>query len=258
MALGNGQQVLLCLAAITTLVLFESNHWIAGAALAVLMTKYSFGVFVALALVACGYLDTVAFAALISVAAWLFVSWWIHSDPWQVLLAPLHVAERDVPISRFDLSSMVRQLAKAHPAALSLGLPAIGLLDLLAFGWLFSMRRLLWRNGRFILPIVGFGVMMSLGSVYHLDYDLLGVLIGFAAWLLIEPGAPSMLTRWGFVTLAMFYWMLPRLARFFPRTGNPFDMPWAICGFALVSIGAALLLLRQTRRALLHQDTSAP
>lgn len=234
--LGNGQQAILCLFALT-LIMTQSHRpaW-SGFGLALLMAKYSFGVPVAVALVILGRLPTVLVAAAWSVFGWLFLSFWTHSSPLDTLLLPVKVASQDVPVSFFDLLSEFRILEREHLSTVRVGGAVILGVNAAFFAFLGWKRRALLAHPHGETAAVAAASLMSLGTLYHLGYDLV-VCLFWAGSMLLTSHRVHASFKLGLPLMFLAYWTLPRVAKFLPV--NVLTQDWMVALLACGLIAAA-------------------
>lgn len=242
--LGNGQQAMLCLFGLTLLMQHARQPWLGGLGLAILVTKYTFGVPVGAALLLLGCFGTVAVGAALSIAGWLFLSFWTHTSPLDTLLLPMKVASQDVPVSFFDLLSVFRILEReqllAAPGAMRMAAGAILAVNAAFFAVVWWRRRALLAHPHGLTAALAGAALMSLGTIYHLGYDLVVTLFWAGALLLLRPTVGR---AYKLSLLAMFlvYWSLPRVAKFLPV--NPLNLDWMVALLALGLIAEAFRLV---------------
>jgi hypothetical protein len=245
LTLVNGQQALLCLLGLTLMAEGKDKPWLGGLGLAILVSKYSFGVPVGLAYLLMGRWRAVLVAAGLSVGAWLFMCAWTNSPLLETLLAPLTVASRDVPVGPFDLLSVFRILNKQDLLPMQWGAAVILATNAAFFIALWLRRERLWADPVGVHRAIGAACLMSLGTIYHLSYDMAVSLFPMAALLLLDPpGGRRFQLSLGLMFLA--YWLLPRFLRFLPH--DPRGDAWLVALMSAGLIAFAFTLL--TRRAL--------
>jgi hypothetical protein len=243
LAIGNGQQAVLCLAAVMMVWVGRDRPWLAGLGLALLACKYSFGAFVGLAMLVLGFHGAVLAGAAIYLGGWLFFSAWTHTPALAGLFQPLMVAQKDVPLGFFDLMTVGRMLSRDQ------GLPnwaagiLIGLPNLAFFVLLWLRRRRAQTRPEALALALGAAVLMSLGTVYHLGYDMVASLFWVGALLVAQAGMRVNTSfKYALAVAFVAYWSLPRLARFM-GSHNPLNEPWMVGLLALGLVGAAFASL---------------
>jgi hypothetical protein len=235
--LANGQQSLLCLFALGLCYQYRDRPWLAGMALAVVMSKYSFGLFIALVMLVSGYVGVVGVAALVSVCAWLFFAFWTGSDVWACLFQPLQVAQKGVPIGNFDLMSLFRILQEQRDLPPWIGSVLISAVSGAFVAMLWARRRAMRAEPQALAQALGAAVLVSLGTVFHLGYDFTVSL--FFVWALLlnvsgQVGRTFMATLGG---LFMLCWLLPRFGKHL--SVDPFQDARVVAMYAAVLLGAA-------------------
>jgi Glycosyltransferase family 87 len=231
LTLSNGQQTLLCLFGLTLMLEGRDRPGVAGFGLALLMTKYSFGVPVAAAYLLTGRWRAVAIGAAWSVGGWVFLAWRTHSPVFETLFMPLVVARQDVPTSFFDLLSVGRMLDKQGSVPIQWSAAVIIGINL-AYGlWQWSQRHFLAEDRWGVHRVLAASSLLSLGTIYHLGYDLAVSLFPAGVLILIDQHADR---RSKMIICAIFltYWLLPRFARFMPH--DPLKQPIVV---SLLSLG---------------------
>jgi hypothetical protein len=252
-AIGNGQHALLCLFGVMLALLYRDKPWLSGLGLALLACKYSFGLFIGLVMVVNGYWGSVAVGAALTLGAWLFVSLWTHSAPLSTLFQPLIVASQDVPKGFFDLTSLLRMLAAQYGLPMWVGAALIVAVNVVFFTLMWRRRHAIRQSLPHMALALGSAVMMSLGTVYHLGYDLTVSIFWIAALLMATPHriapntiAPS--TKAALLALFLIYWTLPRAAKFL--SPNPLLDPSVV---ALLALGLTFAGFWSLRKIPVHR-----
>jgi hypothetical protein len=247
--LANGQQGILCLFGLGLCFIYRRRPWLAGFGLALIVSKYSFGVFVATVMLAAGFTSVVGVAALLSAGAWLFVSFWTGTDPWVCLFEPLQVASRAVPLGFADLMSVFRILQGHAGGALGFGYGVIAVVYAIFCAMLWRQRHLLATDSTALARALGGSVMVSLGTVFHLGYDQTVGL--FFVWALLLGGRgrvdavflPLLLSMFG------FFWLLPRFGKYMPVDPFVDYRVMALLAVALIACGFVFGLMNVESRS---------
>jgi hypothetical protein len=252
LVIGNGQHTLLCLAAMLMILRHIDRPWVSGLGLAILMGKYSFGVFLVPVLLLQQRFKPVFVAAGLSLCSLLLFSFLTATPPWLLLIQPLIVASRDVPISTFDLMSMWRLTLQHHEFPPSLGGALIAAVNLAYLGLVWRFRDAIAARQACFAAALGGGVLMSLGSVFHLGYDLAAMLFWVLAMLLNQPAIVDRLFKQTLIGIFVLYWSVPRLARFFHE--NPFSDARIVgllaLGLVVLAFGGLIRACRQDQSPL--------
>lgn len=154
--------------------LYRRNFIICGICLSIIFIKYSFGVPILLAFFLAGYRKEVLLALFIHFLAILFFYFRFDSDLLEIALQPLKVASSATGRGPADLLSFFRGINEGNI------LSQMGLMLTLAFIFLlYSLY--IFKNKKYLLDsnIIASGVVLSLGTLFHLGYDNYVFLIAF-------------------------------------------------------------------------------
>ena len=208
--LANGQQTMLIFVAMVLFYVYREKPLVAGLALAVVLTKYSFGLQVALLAVVVGYYRPVMVAAVTSIAAIVIFGLISQSEGAALLTGPLSVARVSTAIGFGDLMSLGRRLGQRDPLA---SLPIIILsvaLNLAYFATIkYAFRNAARLEARQLALLLAGTIYLSFATIYHLKYDYM--LLIFCLFAFIVSGA---VRQRGLIWIAaahfVFFWTLPR------------------------------------------------
>ena len=208
--LANGQQTMLIFVAMVLFYVYREKPLVAGMALAVVLTKYSFGLQVALLAMVVGYYRPVIVAAVISIAAIVLFGLISQSEGTALLTGPLSVARVSTAIGFGDLMSLGRRLGQRDPLA---SLPIIILsvvLNLAYFATIKYVFRHAARLGaRQIALLLAGTIYLSFATIYHLKYDYM--LLIFCLFAFILSGAVQQRALiWIAAAHFVLFWTLPR------------------------------------------------
>jgi hypothetical protein len=177
---------------------------VAGAALAVLLTKYSFGVPVLAAFIAIGRHTVVAVALALTGVALLLFALWTHTPLVLAVTGPLSAAAPSTGVGPADVMSLVAAL-QSSPHVTAAGVVASGVL-MLGFGIAWSRQH---RRGLADERALASAVILSLAVTFHLGYD--HAMLFVAAALLLRSASLSRTGAATLVGVCVLLWVLPRV-----------------------------------------------
>lgn len=244
--IGNGQQTLLCLFALLAMWQFRENFLVSGLCLAILVTKYSFGLQIGFLMLLLGYWRVILVGGCLSLLAVLGLALQTDTPFLVALFQPLSVARSGTAIGFADLMSLGRLVSGGDAYASQPLLVASLLANLAFFGWVGWQR---WQSAGHRsdgdILLLAAAVYLSLGTVYHLKYDLVFMLFGVYALLNAQALSGRGLGALVAVQFVMF-WLVPGFdAKMQP---NPYLEPAVVAIYAAVNLALAAWLLVRWKR----------
>jgi hypothetical protein len=215
--LANGQHTLLLFFALTVFLIYRDRPLVAGVALAVVLTKYSFGLQVALLALLLGQYRVLAIAVGLNALGVVAFGALCGSGGLDLLLAPVRVARVVTAIGCGDLLSLGRRLSGGDPFGNTPLVLLSAAVNLGYFAWLKTRLRGIDTRSLdtpTVALLLAGSLYLSLGTAYHLKYDYVLVLFGLYAFIARAALRPTALL--GLIGLHfLVFWTLPRFDSLF-------------------------------------------